>query len=108
MNNKKIFIDSGIYFLGSILAAVLGFVVSLVYSYYFDPSDYGNHSLVSSTYMLLSQFFGIWLSTGLLRFYEKYKNINRSDELLTSIYGIQFIISLVFVIFLFQIIIYYK
>ena len=100
MNNKKIYKDSIIYFSGSIAVAILGFIVSLLYSYLFTPEEYGIHSLAASTYMLLSQFFGLWLSTGILRFHEKYKNENKSDIFYSSIYITQFVISLIFVFLL--------
>ena len=96
--SKKIYKDSIIYFIGSIIVAILGFVISLLYSYYFNPGEYGIHSLASSTYMLLSQICGLWMSTGILRFYEKYRKKNKTDEFYTSIYLTNLIISILFAI----------
>ena len=96
--SNRIYKESIIYFVGSIIVAVLGFILSLLYSYYFTPNDYGIHSLASSTYMLLSQFCGVWMSTGVLRFNEKYKNNNNGDKLYSSMYITVFAISIMFII----------
>lgn len=100
MNTRKIYKDSVVYFMGSIIVAILGFIVSLLYSYFFNPNEYGVHSLASSTYMLFSQFFGLWLSTGVLRFHEKYKNEQNTIKFYSSLFLLQLFISIIFVILL--------
>lgn len=99
-DSSLIYKESFFYFLGSIVVAVMGFIISLLYSYFFNPSDYGTHSLASSTYMLLSQFFGLWLSTSVLRFNENYRRKGKSNTFLTTIYLTQFILSIAFILIL--------
>lgn len=96
--NKNIIKEMTIYFVGTIVIAVLGFVMSLLYSEMFTPSDYGIYSLALSTYSLVSQLYGGWMIQSLLRNANRYVLDNNSDKLYGSLFQTNIIMSLFFII----------
>ena len=84
------------YFLGTISVSILGFIISLLYSYFYSPADYGVYSLVFSAYSLLSAVYGGWIALSLVRNIEKYRYLNQENDFWGTVYISHFFMSLIF------------
>lgn len=94
MNNISKKKETFIYMIGTIMVSVIGFIISIIYSHLFNPSDFGMYSLSYSFYSLISQLYFGWIPLSLLRNSEKYKN--NSKKLYGSFFILHIIMSLLF------------
>ena len=85
-----------IYLIGTIIVSVLGFILSVLYSSMFTPSDYGKYSLILSLYSLFSQFFFGWIPLSFIRNYMLYSKNNKSDKLISSLMILHLLFSTIF------------
>ena len=99
VNYKKEMI---IYFIGTVMLAVLNFIISILYGSMFSTNDFGIYSLIFSLYSLISQFLNGWLSQSLIRFY----SIENDKSIVSSTYLMHFIFS-IFILVSTNIVIYF-
>lgn len=74
------------YFIGTLLLAILNFIISIMYGDMFSPDDYGGYSLVFAMYSLLSQIAVGWVTASLVRYYASHKNEKKDHKLIGSIF----------------------
>ena len=67
MEKNKIIKETGMYLIGTVMVSILGFILSILYSKMFNPYDYGIYSLVYSTYSLITNIYGGWISLSMIR-----------------------------------------
>lgn len=96
--DKKIYKETIIYFIGTMIVAGLSFILSLLYSNMFSPYDYGLYSLAFSTYSLISELYGGWMIQSLLRNSNEYKKNNMIDKLYGTYFKSHIILSIIFLI----------
>ncbi len=94
--NKQDVKETIIYFIGTVLVSILGFIMSVLYSKMFKPYDYGVYSLVYSLYNLLLNIYAGWISLSIIRNAKVYKNKNQSNELFSSFFLLHIIMSFAF------------
>ena len=98
MEKNKIVKETGIYFLGTILVSILGFILSILYSKMFTPYDYGVYSLVYSTYSLITSLYSGWLAVSMIRNAEKYIKAKKENVFFGSFYQLQLIMWIIFLL----------
>ena len=87
-----------IYFISSALTSVLGFVLSILYSKMFSPSDYGIYSIAASTYNLVLNLYCGWITSAIIRCFQEYENKNKIDKFYGSFFQLQIILGIIFLI----------
>lgn len=96
--NDKLLKKSFFYLGGTIVVAIGGFIISLLYSYFFDTKSYGNYCLIFSVYSLASNFLAGWLSTSIIRNFESYKLNKQEKELIGTIFKYLLFVSVLVII----------
>ena len=72
------------YLLGTVGVSIFSFILSILYSRFFIPADYGMFSLTYSIYNLGFQFFTGWMTHSILRFYSLYNETEKKEKILLN------------------------
>lgn len=99
MKERKFYWETIIYFLGTVFVSCLGFIISLLYSKLFIPSDYGTYSLVAGAYGLISSVYGGWIGQSIIRSYQAYREKGQINQFKSSIYWGHILMSSLFFVF---------
>lgn len=93
---KKLFSDSAVYGLGSILAKSIGFFTLPIYTHIFSPSDYGIIEMFSTISGILAVFMTMGLDSTQSYYFMEAKNKNNANtkEIISSILALRLIIGL--------------
>ena len=83
-----------IYFTSTAVVSILGFVLSLLYSKMFAPSDYGEYSIAASTYNLVLHFYSGWITASIIRCFQEYENKGIIDKFYGSFFQLQIIMGI--------------
>jgi O-antigen/teichoic acid export membrane protein len=81
---KSLARHSFIYWLGVILAKVVGFLLIPVYTRYLTPADYGTIELLFLTADVASLMIGMQISQGVFKFYHEYGTQEEKDRLIST------------------------
>ena len=81
---KNLVQHSFIYWLGVILAKVVGFLLIPVYTRYLTPADYGTIELLFLTADIAALVIGMQISQGVFRFYHQYETQAEKDCLIST------------------------
>lgn len=74
--------ESLLFFAGTLIPAAVSFISVPIFTRYFTPQEYGVNSLIDTSFSYISIIlFGI-ISSIVWRYYNEYKNLNKSDEFL--------------------------
>jgi O-antigen/teichoic acid export membrane protein len=92
---KSILKHGSVYSLGNMLSKVVGFVMIPVYTSYLTPKDYGTLELLTLVSIVLSTVLALRMSSGMTRFYVKYKRMEERNRLVSTL--LTFIIGLAIV-----------
>lgn len=87
-----------IYFISSGLVSVLGFIMSILYSRMFSPSNYGEFAIAFSTYNLMLNLYSGWITSAIIRCFQEYENKNQTDKFYGSFFQLQIFMGLLFFI----------
>lgn len=87
-----------VYFVSSSIISILGFVLSLLYSKMFSPSDYGEYSIAFSTYNLILNIYCGWITSSIIRCFQEYENKNKIDVFYGSFFQLQIYMGILFLI----------
>lgn len=93
---QKFFKDTFLYTIGSIIPMLIGFIRSPIFTRYFTPEEYGFYSIVFVSYSIVSVFLFSWLSSGIWRFYNKYKNKGELNRFFSNLFFLYLLFSIVF------------
>ncbi|UCF77835.1 MAG: oligosaccharide flippase family protein, partial [Candidatus Eiseniibacteriota bacterium] len=97
---KKLFRQSAIYGVGSVVTPFIGFVMLPVYSRYLTPAEYGVLAVAAVVISFLSVLIALGVSSGLLRFYFDYSEKADRDAVIISSLLFSLVSSLVFIVVL--------
>ena len=86
-----------LYFISTSIISVLGFVLSILYSKMFSPSDYGIYSLAWSTYNLMLNIYAGWISSSIIRCFQEYKDKGKINNFYGTFLQLQFKMGLLFI-----------
>jgi O-antigen/teichoic acid export membrane protein len=75
---------------------LIGFIRSPIFTRYFTPEEYGLYSIVFVSYSIVSVFLFSWLSSGIWRFYNKYKNKGELNIFFSNLFFLYLLFSIVF------------
>ncbi len=98
MEKNKIIKETGMYLIGTVMVSILGFILSILYSKMFNPYDYGIYSLVYSTYSLITNIYGGWISLSMIRNAEQYIIQKKENVFFGTFYKLQAMMAVSFVI----------
>lgn len=74
------------YLLGAIFPMLLSFIKTPIFTRYFTPYEYGNLTIVTTTFGYISLFIYSWLSSCIWRYYNHFKNDNKKDIFFSNIF----------------------
>jgi len=99
-NKIKLLIkDCGIYGSFNILSQAVGFILVPLYTRYLTPAHYGTLEIVQTTFLFLSTFFGLGLSSGLVRYYGFYPDQKDKKIVFNTVFFfIMFVSAVLFII----------
>jgi O-antigen/teichoic acid export membrane protein len=81
---KSLAQHSFIYWIGVILARVVGFLLIPVYTRYLTPADYGTIELLFLTADIAGLVIGMQISQGVFKFYHQYETQSEKDRLIST------------------------
>jgi O-antigen/teichoic acid export membrane protein len=81
---KNLVQHSFIYWLGVILAKVVGFLLIPIYTRYLTPADYGTMELLFLTADIAALIIGMQISQGVFKFYHQYETQKEKDCLIST------------------------
>jgi len=90
--------DLIVYFISSSVISVFGFILSLLYSKMFSPSDYGDYAIAFSTYNLILNIYCGWITSSIIRSFKEYENKNEIDKFYASFFQLQIYMGVLFLI----------
>ena len=73
--------DFAWYFASSFLPLIVGFLKTPIFTRHFSTESFGSLGIVQITYSYLGMILFSWISSCLWRYYQKFKQENRSDAL---------------------------
>ena len=83
-NNKKLFKNTTLFFIGSIGSKLIQFLMVPLYTYTLSVGDYGTVDIIMTTLNFLAPIFSVQITDGLLRFGLD-RNCNRSSVINVSL-----------------------
>lgn len=86
------------YMLGNVSVAILGFVISLLYSEMFDPASYGIYSQVAGIYGLVVQIYGGWMVSSIQRHAQQYFMRHQKEQFFGSFVIVQIFMGIAFIL----------
>jgi O-antigen/teichoic acid export membrane protein len=81
---KNLVHHSFIYWIGVILAKVVGFLLIPVYTRYLTPADYGTIELLFLTADIAALAIGLQMTQGVFRFYHSYETKEEKNRLIST------------------------
>lgn len=81
---KGLLKHGSIYFLGTVLSRLVGFLMIPVYTHYLTPTDYGINTLVGLTIEIVGIVIGLGISGSVYRFYYDYKNEKERNKVVST------------------------
>lgn len=98
MNKRILLKENLVYLLGNAGIAIIGFILSLLYSRMFEPKDFGVYSLVYSAISLSLSVLTGWMPIAITRYYSEYKNSDKENVFIGSFLQTHLIISIAFIV----------
>jgi len=74
------------YLVAQVSYAFMGFLSVPIFTRIFNPSVYGVYSLVSTTIVLVTLFFSIWLTSSVVRYYAEYDKKNEVETFYSTVF----------------------
>ena len=74
----------------------IGFIRTPVFTRHFTPEEYGIYSIIYLTHSILAIFFFTWITNCLWRFYYKYQNQNKLNELYSNLFLLKIVLGIFF------------
>jgi O-antigen/teichoic acid export membrane protein len=93
----KIYKDILWYLFGTAIPIIISFIKTPIFTRYFTPEEYGNIGLISITFGYILIIVFAWVTNCLWRFYNKYKNNDKLNELYSNVL-FMYVISSIFTI----------
>lgn len=97
---KPLIKDCGIYGSFNVLSQAVGFILIPLYTRYLTPAHYGTLEIVQTTFLFLSIFFGLGMSSALVRYYGFYPNQKDKNEVFNTAFFFIMFVSVVLSIIL--------
>lgn len=93
MKISKVFVNTGIYSIGTIIPKVIGFVFLPIYTIYLTPTDYGIINSVQVLQPLFALLFSLGLDSSIFRLYCDYKSQEEKRTFFSTIFIFTFLLS---------------
>lgn len=93
----KVYKDMLWYLIGTIIPIIITFIRTPIFTRYFTPEEYGSIGLINITFGYILIIVFAWITNCLWRFYYKYKNKDKLNELYSNIL-FMYIIASVFTV----------
>jgi O-antigen/teichoic acid export membrane protein len=90
---KKIFSDSLVYGIGHILNRFLNFLLLPLYTFYFNPHDYGIFSLIYAFWFFAAVLYLFGMETSFQKFFIEYKEFPQKQKLFSSVMVLMLVTS---------------
>lgn len=97
--NKRNFVYLIWYSLGVGLPMLIGLIKNTIFTRVFTAKEYGYYTLITITYTYISLLTISWISGIIWRFYQKFKNENRINIMLSNIFSLFSFSSLILLVF---------